>query len=69
MCAGIIRHGRPYMISTRRSNGLLEKLGFDREGVQKEMAYLNGIYYDKRLYGMTSDQFNAMFRSDYLIPE
>jgi len=49
------------------SSKLLEKLKFDQEGVQKEMVYLNGNYYDYILFGMTYNQFDELYRSSYLI--
>ena len=49
------------------SSKLLEKIGFDKEGIQKEMVFLNGNYFDKILYGMTYDQFDELYKSIYTI--
>ena len=46
---------------------MLTKLGFDQEGIQKEMAFLNGIYHDKFLFGMTEDQFRRVYGNKYAI--
>jgi RimJ/RimL family protein N-acetyltransferase len=49
------------------SNNLLEKIGFEKEGVQKEMVFLNGQYFDKNLYGLTYERFENLYGEKYKI--
>lgn len=49
------------------SNNLLKKLGFDNEGIQKEMYFLNGEYFDKHLYGITYKKFETLYGVKYKI--
>ena len=49
------------------SLALFKKLGFDEEGLQKEMMFLNGKYFDKMLFGMTEDRFTAIYGNEYKI--
>lgn len=49
------------------SNKLLEKMGFDKEGTQKEMVFLNGQYFDINLYGLTYRKFVNLYGDKYTI--
>jgi ribosomal-protein-alanine N-acetyltransferase len=39
------------------SQGLLESLGFQQEGVRREAAYYRGDYYDMLLYGLMREEW------------
>jgi RimJ/RimL family protein N-acetyltransferase len=41
------------------SQGLLESLGFVREGVGREDAFLDGEYRDTHYYGLLEDEWRA----------
>jgi RimJ/RimL family protein N-acetyltransferase len=49
------------------SLALLNKLRFEKEGLQKEMSFLNGKYHDKVLFGMTEDRFTELYGNAYKI--
>ena len=41
------------------SRGLLESLGFQREGVRREAAYYRGDYYDMLTYGLLREEWES----------
>lgn len=38
---------------------LHERLGFQREGLQREVVFYDGRYHDEMLFGLTRDEFDA----------
>ncbi len=43
-----------------RSYGLLEKFGFQKEGLLRDYFYLNGAYYDHYFYGLLRQDWEAL---------
>ena len=44
------------------SNRMCEKLGFVVEGRRRETVFTDGKYYDEILYGLTADEFHALYK-------
>lgn len=49
------------------SLALFKKLQFEQEGIQREVGFLNGGYYDKVLFGMTETRFSDIYGDEYRI--
>jgi RimJ/RimL family protein N-acetyltransferase len=41
------------------SQGLLESLGFEREGARRNAAYYRGDYYDMLTYGLLREEWDG----------
>ena len=46
------------------SIALHERLGFQREGVRRRVAYMGGAYHDEVLYGLTHEEYAARWRAE-----
>ncbi|SFB94417.1 ribosomal-protein-alanine N-acetyltransferase [Bacillus sp. OV322] len=54
------RIGAIVYIENDASNRLLQKLGFEKEGVLKEYMHQNNRFYDVTMYGLLKDQFEEI---------
>ncbi len=52
----------------KRSKGLHEKLGFVQEGRLRRMVYTGGTLYDELYFGMTAEEFAALYPPAELKP-
>ena len=56
---GLNRVGAVCMVDNAASRRVLDKLGFEFEGVARQEIMKDGIYYDVAHYGLLSEDFNA----------
>lgn len=51
------------LVMNAASSALHERLGFQREGLRRRVAYIGGAYHDEILYGLTHEEYAARWRA------